>query len=62
MNKDMHACCGGGFAGKGLFLIIIAAILFFNDMYGWFSFTQILALIIALVGLKCLLMSQKAKN
>lgn len=58
----MHGCCGGGFAGKGLFLIIIATMIFFNDLYGWFSFTQMLALIIALVGLKCLLMSQKAKN
>lgn len=62
MDKDMHAYCGAGFAGKGLFLIIIAALLFFNDMYNWFSFMQMLALIVALVGLKCLLMSQKTKN
>ena len=62
MDKDMHGCCCGGFAGKGLFLIIIAALIFFNDMYGWFSFNQIVALIIAFIGLKFLLMSQKAKN
>ncbi len=58
---DKEHCDGNWKAKKGIFLILIAALIWFNNVYNWFNNAQLVAVILGIIGLKLLVLSRRSK-